>query len=150
MQRANLSKLLALTDAGEEVIIARGDKPVVRLIAIPAAQPGKRKFGALKGQLKLTDAFSNRCRKTNSPPGRVSIPPIRFRSRPGNPQGASGSPKSSPLNRRFQLADYVEVSGASLKDGLLYLTLVRNLPERMKPRTVPISTAAAKQIEAAA
>jgi len=45
------------------------------------------------------------------------------------------------FERRFQLADYVEVTGASLKDGVLNVDLVRNLPERMKPRTVEITTA---------
>ncbi|MEQ1696856.1 MAG: Hsp20 family protein [Hyphomicrobiaceae bacterium] len=56
------------------------------------------------------------------------------------------------FERRFQLADYVEVTGANLKDGILSIELTRNLPERMKPRTVHIGTAVpagAKQIEAA-
>jgi molecular chaperone IbpA len=43
------------------------------------------------------------------------------------------------FERRFQLADFVEVKGASLKDGLLSIDLVRNLPERMKPRTIAIT-----------
>lgn len=53
------------------------------------------------------------------------------------------------FERRFQLADYVEVTGADLKDGLLHLELVRNIPERMKPRTIAISTAGerVKQLE---
>lgn len=42
------------------------------------------------------------------------------------------------FERRFQLADHVEVTGASLNDGLLHIDLVRNLPERMKPRVIPI------------
>jgi molecular chaperone IbpA len=52
------------------------------------------------------------------------------------------------FERRFQLADFVEVKGASLKDGLLNVDLQRNLPERMKPRTIAIGDAAstAKQI----
>lgn len=56
------------------------------------------------------------------------------------------------FERRFQLADYVEVDGAEMKDGLLHIDLVRNLPERMKPRTVSIrsNADAAKQIEAVA
>ena len=55
------------------------------------------------------------------------------------------------FERRFQLADHVEVKGAELKDGLLHIDLVRNLPERMKPRTISIvSGSDAKQIEAAA
>jgi molecular chaperone IbpA len=60
------------------------------------------------------------------------------------------------FERRFQLADYVEVKSAALNDGVLSIDLVRNLPERMKPRMVPISVNGAaassnvKQIEAAA
>jgi molecular chaperone IbpA len=53
------------------------------------------------------------------------------------------------FERRFQLADYVEVQGAEMKDGLLHIDLVRNLPERMKPRTIAIrSGQGSKQIEA--
>jgi molecular chaperone IbpA len=55
------------------------------------------------------------------------------------------------FERRFQLADHVEVKGAELKDGLLHIDLVRNLPERMKPRTISIESGSdARQIEAAA
>lgn len=50
------------------------------------------------------------------------------------------------FERRFQLADHVQVTGADVVDGLLYIDLVRELPERMKPRTVAIG--AGKQIEA--
>ncbi len=42
------------------------------------------------------------------------------------------------FERRFQIADHVEVVGADLKDGLLHVELQRNLPERMKPRTIAI------------
>lgn len=53
------------------------------------------------------------------------------------------------FERRFQLADYVEVRSADLKDGLLHIELVRELPERMKPRVVPITAAeGTRQIEA--
>ncbi len=44
------------------------------------------------------------------------------------------------FERRFQLADYVEVTGAEMKDGLLHVDLQRNIPERMKPRVVPIGS----------
>jgi molecular chaperone IbpA len=57
---------------------------------------------------------------------------------------------SRSFERRFQVADYVEVKGASLSDGLLNIDLVRNLPERMKPRTVAITASETNQIEAAA
>ena len=42
------------------------------------------------------------------------------------------------FERRFQLADHLEVTGASLRDGLLDISLVRNVPERLKPRTIAI------------
>ena len=43
------------------------------------------------------------------------------------------------FERRFELADYVQVSGASLDDGLLTIDLVREVPEAMKPRTIAIA-----------
>jgi molecular chaperone IbpA len=47
---------------------------------------------------------------------------------------------SRSFERRFQLADHVVVKGAVLEHGLLHVDLVRELPEAMKPRTVPITT----------
>jgi molecular chaperone IbpA len=44
------------------------------------------------------------------------------------------------FERRFQLADHVVVKGAGLENGLLHVDLVRELPEAMKPRTIPIET----------
>jgi len=44
------------------------------------------------------------------------------------------------FERRFQLAEYVVVKGASLENGLLHVDLVRELPEAMKPRTIEITT----------
>lgn len=41
---------------------------------------------------------------------------------------------------RFQLAEYVEVTGASLENGLLHVELKRELPESKKPRTISISS----------
>ena len=51
------------------------------------------------------------------------------------------------FERRFQLADYVEVKAADLENGLLHIDLVRNLPERMRPRTIAIGQGSPKQIE---
>lgn len=51
------------------------------------------------------------------------------------------------FERRFQLADHVEVNGADLKDGLLHVDLVRNVPERLKPRAIAIGAGDVKQIE---
>ena len=44
------------------------------------------------------------------------------------------------FERRFQLADYVTVKGATLENGLLHVDLERELPEAMKPRTIEIIT----------
>ena len=43
--------------------------------------------------------------------------------------------------RRFQLADYVTVAGANLANGLLTIDLVRELPEKLKPRRIEIAAA---------
>ena len=45
------------------------------------------------------------------------------------------------FERRFQLADYVVVTEASLDNGLLAISLKRELPEALKPRSIPIGTA---------
>ena len=45
------------------------------------------------------------------------------------------------FERRFQLADYVVVTDATLADGLLSIALKRELPEALKPRRIEISTA---------
>jgi len=45
------------------------------------------------------------------------------------------------FERSFQLADYVKVKGASLENGLLHVDLVREIPEAMKPRSIPIASA---------
>ena len=46
------------------------------------------------------------------------------------------------FERRFQLADHVMVTGASLENGLLHIDLVREIPEAQKPRTIAIGKAA--------
>jgi molecular chaperone IbpA len=59
---------------------------------------------------------------------------------------------SRSFERRFQLADHVEVKGAELVNGLLHIDLQRNIPEEMKPRRIAINGNAgnSKQIEAKA
>jgi molecular chaperone IbpA len=51
---------------------------------------------------------------------------------------------SRAFERRFQLADYVEVKGADLVNGLLHIDLVREIPEAMKPRQIAIGKGKAK------
>ena len=50
------------------------------------------------------------------------------------------------FERSFQLADYVQVKGASLENGLLHVDLVREIPEAMKPRAIPIASSS-KRLE---
>jgi molecular chaperone IbpA len=49
------------------------------------------------------------------------------------------------FERRFQLADHVDVTGAKFENGLLHVDLVRNVPESKKPRTIAINTSEAVQ-----
>ena len=48
------------------------------------------------------------------------------------------------FERRFALADHIQVRGADLKDGLLAIELVREIPEAMKPRKINIGGSAGR------
>jgi molecular chaperone IbpA len=48
------------------------------------------------------------------------------------------------FDRRFELADHIQVNGANLANGLLHIDLVREVPEAMKPRSIKIGTAKAE------
>jgi molecular chaperone IbpA len=50
-----------------------------------------------------------------------------------------------PFRRVFNLADYVQVCGASFAHGLLEIELVREVPEAMKPRRIAINTGKSDQ-----
>ncbi len=54
--KTNLARLIDQALRGEEVVIARDDKPVVRLVPVDAPKP-KRQFGSLKGKLVVPDSF---------------------------------------------------------------------------------------------
>jgi prevent-host-death family protein len=54
--KTNLSQLIEEACAGEDIVIARGDTPVVRLVPI-AEKSGKRRPGVLKGKLKVGPEF---------------------------------------------------------------------------------------------
>jgi molecular chaperone IbpA len=47
------------------------------------------------------------------------------------------------FKQTFSLADHVKVEGAALENGLLAITLVREVPEQLKPRRIPIGGAVA-------
>ena len=44
-----------------------------------------------------------------------------------------------PFRRQFNLAEYVQVKGASFEDGMLKIDLLREVPEPLKPRQIPIN-----------
>jgi molecular chaperone IbpA len=54
------------------------------------------------------------------------------------------------FERVFQLADFVQVKGAKLENGLLHVDLVREIPEAKKPRTIPIGNGKAVEQKQAA
>ena len=49
------------------------------------------------------------------------------------------------FERRFDLADHIKVTGASLANGLLHIELVREIPETLKPRSIKIEASAKGQ-----
>ncbi|VTZ27113.1 heat shock chaperone [Methylocella tundrae] len=51
---------------------------------------------------------------------------------------------SRSFERRFQLAEHVHVTNASLENGLLHIDLLREVPEARKPRQIPIGAAKAE------
>jgi prevent-host-death family protein len=53
--KTHLSRLIARAEAGEEIIIARGKKPVVKLV--PIAPKPKRVFGSMKGKFTVGPEF---------------------------------------------------------------------------------------------
>ncbi|WP_281646587.1 Hsp20 family protein [Parendozoicomonas sp. Alg238-R29] len=52
------------------------------------------------------------------------------------------------FERRFQLADYVRVTGAAMENGLLHIDLEREIPEAMKPRKININNGKLLESEA--
>lgn len=53
---------------------------------------------------------------------------------------------SRAFQRSFRLADHIKVTGAETRDGLLTISLVREIPEEAKPRTIPITGSSAEKI----
>lgn len=47
------------------------------------------------------------------------------------------------FKRTFELAEYIKIAGAQLENGLLSVELKREVPEAMKPRTVPVTSVGA-------
>jgi molecular chaperone IbpA len=54
------------------------------------------------------------------------------------------------FERRFELADFVQVEDAQMQDGLLSISLLREIPEAMKPRKISINGGEARTLEATA
>ena len=53
--KANLSRLIERACAGEVVVIAKGKRPMVRLVPVEGATG--RRFGSMRGRASVTDAF---------------------------------------------------------------------------------------------
>lgn len=54
--KTHLSRLVARAEAGEEIVIARGGRPVARLVPFDApTEP--RTFGRMRGQIRIADDF---------------------------------------------------------------------------------------------
>ena len=51
------------------------------------------------------------------------------------------------FERKFQLADHVKVTGASIENGLLHVDLEREIPDAMKPRKIAISGTSVNAVE---
>jgi antitoxin (DNA-binding transcriptional repressor) of toxin-antitoxin stability system len=54
--KTHLSSLIDQACSGEEVIIAKGKKPMVKLVSLPTVLQ-HRQFGAMQGQARVSDAF---------------------------------------------------------------------------------------------
>lgn len=55
--KTQLSRLVALAEGGEEVVIQRSGRPVARLVAVEHRRPVAEAFGALEGEIELADDF---------------------------------------------------------------------------------------------
>ncbi len=55
--KTQFSKLIAFAQAGEEIIIAKGSTPVVKLVALQSGVAPARVFGAMKGKAAVSAAF---------------------------------------------------------------------------------------------
>jgi len=54
--KTQLSRLIARTERGEEVVIARGRRPVAKLVPLGHVPP-RREFGAMRGRARVTASF---------------------------------------------------------------------------------------------
>jgi len=54
--KTHLSRLIERARAGEEIVIARNNVPLVRLVPLDRTEP-RRRFGALRGRIRVDDGF---------------------------------------------------------------------------------------------
>lgn len=55
--KSQLSRLVAIAEGGEEVVIQRSGRPVARLVAVQRRRPVAEAFGTLRGEIELADDF---------------------------------------------------------------------------------------------
>ena len=54
--KTHLSQLIARVESGEEIILARGSKPVAKLVPLEPVKT-KRQYGAYRGKISFSDSF---------------------------------------------------------------------------------------------
>lgn len=57
--KTHLSKLIQAAENGEEIVIARAGKPVVKITAYQPTKPGRRNLGLLEGKIWISDDFDD-------------------------------------------------------------------------------------------
>ena len=57
--KTNLSKIIQDVINGEEVVIAKGKTPVVKLVLLESARNSQRKLGQLEGKIRISDDFDD-------------------------------------------------------------------------------------------
>ena len=55
--KTHLSRLIKRAEAGEDIVIARGDRPVVRLVPCAAKADKSKGFGSMKGLIEVGPEF---------------------------------------------------------------------------------------------
>ena len=82
--KTELSKLVARAEAGEEIVIARGDKPVAKIVPVDADVKQRRKPGAWKGRFTVPDSVFDPLpeEELRAFEGADSFDPGKTRSRP--------------------------------------------------------------------
>lgn len=92
-EKADLSRLLAEVERGEEVVIVRNGEPFARLVAV--APRGQRRCGVLRGRVSLDDSFFDPLPSEELAAWERSADSLP----PSPPESGAGSPRSGRTGR---------------------------------------------------